>query len=127
MTIQRFAIGLVAVALFVGCMAAHAANFKEGAVAYNRNDYAIALRIFKQLAEQVVASAHTNLGLMYGSGNGVIQAYARAHMWWNISASLGDKDARENLEIVENMMSPTQIEATQKLARECVKKNYKGC
>ena len=41
--------------------------------------------------------------------------------------SNGHNRAKEELEIIENKMTPSQIEEAQKLARECVKKNYKGC
>jgi len=64
---------------------------------------------------------------MYGNGTGVIQDNVYAHMWWNIAASSGDKDASENRDIVANRMTPSQIETAQRLARECVRKKYKGC
>ena len=64
---------------------------------------------------------------MYDKGHGVVQDYVRAHMWWNIAASQGDKDASRNLDRVVKKMTPTQLQSAQKLARECMKKNYKGC
>ncbi len=76
MTIQKIAIGLVAVALFVGSMTAHADDLDAGFNAYYRGDYATALRIFRQLAEQGNASAQYNLGVMYFRGQGVAQDYA---------------------------------------------------
>ena len=53
--------------------------------------------------------------------------YVYAHMWWNIAASQGNKDATENRDIVAERMTPYQIEKAQSLARQCEKKNYKGC
>ena len=79
-------------------------------------------------AEQGHASAQTNLGTMYDDGQGVLQDYIRAHMWFNIAASSGEsKKASKNRDIVAKRMTTSQIEIAQKLARECVKKNYKGC
>ncbi len=78
MTSQKIAIGLVAVALFVESMAAHAANHYAAYGAYVRGDYAIALRIFRRLADQGDADAQNNLGLMYHQGQGVAQDYAAA-------------------------------------------------
>ena len=52
MTSQKIAIGLVTVALFVGSMTAHAADFSVGFKAYQRGDYATALRIMRQHADQ---------------------------------------------------------------------------
>jgi len=62
MTSQKIAIGLVAVALFVGSMTAHAADFGVGYEAHQRGDYATAIRIFRQLADQGDADAQSNLG-----------------------------------------------------------------
>ncbi len=62
MTSQKIAISLVAVALFVGSIMAHGADFDAGYKAYQRGDYATALRIFRQLADQGDAKAQYNLG-----------------------------------------------------------------
>ena len=78
MTSQKIAIGLVAAALFAGVVTAHAADFDAGVNAYQRGDYATALRIFRQLADQGNAKAQHNLGLMYSKGQGVTQDYAEA-------------------------------------------------
>jgi TPR repeat protein len=64
---------------------------------------------------------------MYKNGQGVIQDYTRAHMWLNIAASQGNEMAMENRDIVAKAMTSSQIAEAQKLARECVVKNYKGC
>ena len=94
----------------------------------NAKDYATALREWTPLAEQGDARAQSNLGYMYENGRGVLQDYVRAHMWFNIAASSGEsKDASKNRDFVAKRMTPSQIETAQKLARECVKKNYKGC
>ena len=67
------------------------------------------------------------LGVMYALGRGVIQDNLYAHMWWNIAASLGEEDARKGRDMIAEQMTPAQIEEAQKLARECVAKEYKGC
>jgi TPR repeat protein len=86
-----------------------------------------AVKWYKLAAEQGVARAQYNLGLMYGLGRGVIQDNVYAHMWWNIAASSGNKSAVKNRDIVVGKMTPTRIEDAQKIARECVRKKYKGC
>ena len=48
-------------------------------------------------------------------------------MWVNIGASLGGKDGANTLKVVDGFMTPADISAAQKLARECVRKKYKGC
>ena len=65
---------------------------------------------------------------MYAKGQGVLQDYVYAHMWFNIAASSGkSKSASKNRDIIAKQMTPADISAAQKLARECVAKNYKGC
>ena len=90
-------------------------------------DYKEAIRWYTLAAEQGNAHAQYGLGFMYVKGQGVIQDQVYAHMWWNISASTGFVTARKNKEKLASVMTPSQIEKAQDLARECVKKNYKGC
>ena len=91
-------------------------------------NYKTALKWSTLAAEQGNANAQTLLGFVYSLGEGVIKDYVRAHMWFNIAASSGEsKKASKNRDIVAKRMNTSQIEIAQKLARECVKKNYKGC
>jgi hypothetical protein len=88
-------------------------------------DYKTAVKWYTLAAEQGYASAQVNLGVMYDNGQGVLQDYVYAHMWANIAAANGaDGELRD---LVAERMTPSQIERAQDLARECVKKNYKGC
>jgi len=117
MTSQKIAIGLVAVALFIGSMTAHADDFDVGDEAYQRGDYATALPISQHLADQGHAKAQTNLGFMYGKGHGVTQDYVQAYMWY-ILAAQGEKDTGELRDGLAKQMTPAQIAEAQKLARE---------
>jgi TPR repeat protein len=104
------------------------ADFQKGLTAYKSGDYATAMREWTPLAKQGDAFAQSNLGLMYEDGTGVLQDYVRAHMWYNIASISGkSKNASKNREIVAKRMTPKQIEKAQNLARECVRKKYKGC
>ena len=90
-------------------------------------DYKEAARLYRLAAEQGDADAQGNLGVMYAFGNGVIKDYVYAHMWGNI-ASMNGNDKGETLRgYVAEKMTSSQIEEAQRLARECIKKNYKGC
>ena len=55
--------------------------------------------------------------MLYAKGTGVLQDYALAHMWFNLSGSNGHKDAVYNRDIIEKRMSPSQIEEAQRMAR----------
>ena len=48
-------------------------------------------------------------------------------MWASIASSNGFDNSKGLLETLNKEMPPSQIEEAQRLARECIKKNYKGC
>jgi len=84
-------------------------------------DYKIAVKWFRLAAEQGYAFAQLKLGAMYAKGQGVIRDYVYAHMWGNIAASNGVKSGAMLRDLVAKRMTPAQIAAAQKLARECVR------
>lgn len=91
-------------------------------------DWEESAKWYRLAAEQGHAGAQHNLGVSYEMGQGVIQDYVLAHMWYNLAASNGAGDiAIKNRDLVAKNMTPAQIAEAQKLARECVKKNYKNC
>ncbi len=57
-------------------------GWDEGAAAYQRGDYATALREWRPLAEQGNADAQFFLGVMYYKGRGVPQDYVEAIIWF---------------------------------------------
>ena len=102
-------------------------DFQKGLTAAVSGDYATALREWTPLAVQGNATAQGSLGAMYAFGTGVIRDYVYAHMWGNIAISIGGKDKGKVRDFVEKKMTPSQLEKAQDLARECVRKKYKGC
>ena len=64
---------------------------------------------FRNAAEQRYAKAQYNLGVMYANGAGVLEDYVQAYAWWSIAATRGDKDAKKNKGMVQNVMTPAQI------------------
>ncbi len=64
-----------------------AQDFQKGYVAYQRGDYATALREWRPLAEQGDASAQTSLGVMYANGLGVPQDDTEAIKWYRKARS----------------------------------------
>lgn len=106
---------------------ASAQNYYKGIDAYIKGNYATALREWHPLAELGVAEAQYLLGVMYANGEGVIRNYVMGHMWFNAAVSNGYSDARKKRDFITKAMTAAQIAEAQKLARECVHKNYKGC
>jgi len=86
-----------------------------------------AVHWYRFAAWQGHASAQGNLGAMYALGAGVKKDFVRAHMWGSIAKSIGGKDRGKVRDYVEEIMTPAQIAEAQKLARECIRKEYLGC
>jgi hypothetical protein len=90
-------------------------------------DYKKALKWYRMAAEQGYARAQTNLGRLYSKGYGLLSDKVLAHMWSNVAGANGDKSGAENRARLEERMTFAQIAEAQELARECMKKKYKGC
>ena len=92
-----------------------------------KQDHKTAVKWYKLASEQGNEVAQYNLGYMYENGRGVIQDNIYAHMWGDLSASNGNEDGLTLRDRVAKEMTSTDISKAQKLARECMAKNYKGC
>ena len=94
-------------------------------------NYKTAVKWFKLAAELQDALGQHNLAVMYVNGQGVPQDYIRAYMWWEIAASSGIKSiaagAVSARDSASKRMAPAEIAEAKKLARECIRKKYKGC
>jgi clan AA aspartic protease (TIGR02281 family) len=77
--------------------AAAAGPFEDGEAAYQRSDYATALRLLRPLADQGLAVAQFYLGVMYRAGLGVAQNYPEAVDWYRKAADHGSADAQSSL------------------------------
>jgi TPR repeat protein len=88
---------LSGVIAFLVCSLALAGPFEDGAAAYQRQDYAGALRIWQPLAERGNAQAQHNLGILYAQGRGVAKDMAEAVKWHEKAANQGYAPAQTNL------------------------------
>ena len=123
---------LFAVILVVACATVAAADSFEDAVsAFQRGDSTLAARLFRPLAEQGDARAQFWLGVMYAKGQGVPQAFIRAHMWLNVAAAAqsvdSEKKAMEDRDRVASDMTAAQIAKAQEMARRCQDTKFKEC
>src|SRR6266852_1656807 len=75
--------GLI-VALFVGTAVSGA--YEDGTLAYQRHDYAAAMRILRPLADQGYSRAQFYLGVMYEKGQSVPRSDAEAAKWFQKAA-----------------------------------------
>ncbi len=92
-----FAGGLVALAL-LGVVAA--GPLEDGRAAYQRGDYATAMRLLRPLAEAGDAGAQTDVGWMVANGRGAPQDYAQALAWRRKAADQGNATAEFSLGIM---------------------------
>lgn len=73
------------------------AGFDEGLAAFDKKDYATALREWRPLASNGDARAQFNLGVMYANGRGVPQDYKEAVKWYRLAADQGNAIAQSSL------------------------------
>ena len=81
-------------------------------------DYAEAAKWNRRAAEQGLANAQYNLGLMYNNGQGVPQDYVQAHMWSTLAAAQGYEGAKNTRDYLAKRMTSEQIAEARRLARE---------
>lgn len=108
---------LLAAALWLALGGPLLAGYDDGMNAYWRGDYATALREFRPLAGQSDASSQFMLGQLYAAGNGVLQDFVQAHLWYNLAAAGGNGRAAEARDELARRMTPTQVAEAQRQAR----------
>ena len=85
----------IALAVLLGAQALPA--FQDGLLAYHRGDHAVAMEIWRPLAERGDASAQYMVGYLYARGEGVVSNSGKAARWYRKAADQGDPDAQLNL------------------------------
>ena len=93
----RLIIALLALSIIVSNGVAFADPFEDSLAAYDRGDYATAVRLLRPLAEQGNAQAQNSLGAMYYNGKGVAQDFKEAVKWYRLAATQGYASAQVNL------------------------------
>jgi hypothetical protein len=99
-------------------------EFEEGRAAYERGDYATALKKLRPLAEAGNAEVQNDLGGMYAEGQGVPQNKIVAYALFNLAAansSKVSKVATSHRNTLLDKMTPREIEVGQALSRELAK------
>jgi len=76
------------------------ADFNKGVDAYERGDYATALREMTPFAEQGNAIAQYGLGLIYANGEGIEKNLTEAMKWYRKAAEQGHASAQNNLGVM---------------------------
>lgn len=69
-------------------------------------------------ADQGVAAAQLNLGVLYALGEGVPEDDVRAFAWLNVAAAQGSKKAAEAKDEIRQQMTAEQISRAQNISIE---------
>jgi TPR repeat protein len=75
---------------------------------------------FRKAADQGEAMGQFNLGRMYFNGTGVPKDYVQAYLWTNLPAAQELKKAVNMRDSLVKALTPSQIEAGQKLVRKWI-------
>lgn len=81
-------------------------------------DYAEAAKWYRKAADQGEAAAQYNLGRLYVVGHGVTLDYEEAYFWLILASTSGDDKYTSFRGVPESHLTPPQIAAIQKRARE---------
>ncbi len=93
--------------------AALAETLEDGSAAYDRGDYALALRLLRPLAEQGNIKAQKILGDMYNFGLGVAEDYAEGAKWHRKGAEKGDIECQYLLGLMYEFGSGVPMDLVQ--------------
>jgi TPR repeat protein len=117
----------VVIMLLLSASSASAGPWEDGMVAYNRGDYAPAIKLFRPLAQSGNAKAQSVMGVMYRKGQGVARSSSRAFMWFSLAAARGDGKAKAELQEVSKEMTPTEVVQAREMMQACEASNYRQC
>ena len=79
-------------------------------------DESEAVSWYRKAAEQGNANAQYSLGLCYYLGTGVVKNEVEGYKWILLSIAQGYENARKNLSVLENKLTPAQLAEGQRLA-----------
>ena len=92
---------------------------------YNKGHYEVALNIFTRLARWWDIDAQYMLGYMCKEALGVPRDYLFSYMWYNLAASRGHKNAKKEMDKLEEKMTKTNIIKAQEYTQKWLKNNPK--
>jgi len=70
---------------------------RRGDAAYDRKDYAEAMRWYRLSAKEGYALGEANIGFLYAKGFGVKQDFKESVRWYRMAAEKGQIEAQHNL------------------------------
>jgi TPR repeat protein len=83
--------------------------------------------LYGKAARQGMTGAQFNLGRFYVFGLGTSGSQTNGALWWTIAALNKHHKSRVNLETLELLMTPEQLEKVTGKVSLCLKSEYKNC
>lgn len=83
-----------------------------------------AAKWYRKSAEQGNGSAQYQLALCYYKFEGVIQNYQKAYTWFALALVNGVEDARKQMNVLKEKMTPSEIKEALSIAEEYNKGNF---
>ena len=117
--------GFLALAIMALAVPVGAGPYEDGFAAYQRGNYATALKYWQPLADQGNADAQSKIGGMFARGLGAPQDFVQGYMWLNLAAAQGHDMALVSRDMVAIKMSPDQIAEAQRMEREWMAKHQR--
>jgi len=94
------------------------ADYFAGKQAYDVDNFKTAFQEWEISAQEGDAKSQFSLGQLYEEGLGTIQNFVLAHVFYNLAASQGHKDAREARNAISGTMAKEQLAEAQQLAAQ---------
>ena len=86
-----------------------------------------AFELLQETALMGIPFAQYNLALMYEKGRGMARDRVRAHMWYNLAASLGHDPAIAGRANISRYMTGSSIAEAEQMASTCLQSIYQDC
>ena len=113
---MRWLLGIGVVLAALGGVVTAQADYEDGQRAWDAGRHSEALHEWQAAANAGDAKAMLVLGRLYVQGLGAPQDYVRAHRWFNLAASRGEKEAVTERDALAALMAPEQVAEAQKQA-----------
>ena len=92
-----------------------------------RTNFQKSMNLFLDASYMGHPASQINVGNMYYYGQSVGKNYPKAHMWWSLAKEKGVEAAFNNLTMIENIMSKSQLSEAEKLYNYCQKTTLPNC
>jgi len=92
-----------------------------------KKNYKLALKAFKFAALREHPMSRLLLGNMYYQGQGISKSYPRAYLWWKLAEDLNINGAKQNINMLKNLMNNDEYLKGKEMYDLCMKNTLYNC